>query len=440
MGSLRQLSSVKHRVRRAHPLRGSMRRSLAAMERACADELTRYQNRRLRMLVRLAERRSPFYRAWFRESGVDPSAIRTVDDLALLPLLERRHLVDFPRDFLVCPQRMAWAAHSSGTSGRPVTVYRTPGSSVYEFAALERQWSWFGLPRGARRVVMRGGDFAADRPGTVTMLVPGARQLFVSSYHLTAEHLPAIVAALREFQPHAVEGWPSSIALLAGLLHEAGQRLPVGAVITSSEVMSPAQLALMREVFAGPIVDHYGQTERVAMAGSCEAGGYHVFSDYGIVELLPVPGRENRWEIVGTPLHNWGFPLLRYRTGDEVGPAPEGPCPCGRAFPLLGTVDGRVEDTFTATDGRPIPLPSSIVDDLIGLREAQVVQSAPGHFTIRMVPGVGFDPARVEEQARRNVDRLVGPGQWVDFETMARIPRSASGKFKSAVKLGSLVG
>lgn len=440
MSSLGKLNNLKHRVRRVHPLKGSMRRSLDRMDRASAEELAAYQNRRLRMLVRLAAARSPFYRSWFRESGVDPRAVRTSADLPLLPLLGRRHLADHPRDFLVYPQRTTWAARSSGTSGRPVTVHRTPGSSVYELAALERQWSWFGLPRGARRAVLRGGDFVADRPGTISLEVPGANQLLVSSFHLTPDNLPSIILALREFRPHAIEGWPSSIALLAGLLREAGEEFPVSAVITSSEVMTTAQRALMRAAFTGPIVDHYGQTERVAMAGSCEAGGYHVFGDYGIVELLPVPGSENRWEIVGTPLHNWGFPLLRYRTGDEVGPAPEGPCPCGRLFPLLGRVDGRVEDTFTAADGRPIPLPSTIVDDLPALREAQVVQLAPGDFLLRMVPGVGFDRAQVEQHARRNVERLVGPGQQVRFEVLDRIPRSASGKLKSAAIATSLVG
>ena len=64
------------------------------------------------------------------------------------------------------------------------------------------------------------------------------------------------------FEPHAVEGWPSSIALLASLLRDCDMRMPVRAIITSSEVMSPGQQQLMRDVFGGPIVDHYGQTER----------------------------------------------------------------------------------------------------------------------------------------------------------------------------------
>ena len=207
------------------------------------------------------------------------------------------------------------------------------------------------------------------------------------------------------------------------------------AVITSSEVITAEQVRLMREVFGGPVVDHYGQTERVAMAGSCEAGGYHQFPDYGIIELLPVPGRSDSWEIVGTPLHNWGFPLLRYRTGDEVGPAPAGPCPCGRAFPLLGRIDGRVEDTFTAADGRPLPLPGTVVDDLEGLREVQVAQLAPGRFEFRLVPANGSDLTATEAQARQNVDKYFGPGQTVTFRVLDHIPREPSGKLKPTIRV-----
>ena len=429
--------NVQHLVRRAHPLRVVMGWTSARLELASAEELRRDQERRLRRLVRWAAVRSPFYRRWFAESGVDPRSIRSLSDLERLPLLQRRDLAERPEEFLAYPRRLVWAAHSSGTSATPVTVYRTLGSSVYELSVLERQWAWFSVRPGARRAVLRGSGFASDN-GDLTRKVPGNNQLLVSSFHLQATNLPAILADLRAFRPEVIEGWPSSIALLTSLMQEAGEQLPVTAVITSSEVMSGAKQASMREVFSGPVVDHYGQTERAAMAGSCEAGGYHVFPDYGIVELVPTGPQ--RWEIVGTPLHNWGFPLFRYRTGDEVGPAPEGPCPCGRAFPSLGSIDGRVEDAFTAADGRTIPLPSSVVDDLTGVREAQIVQHAPGKFEIRVVPGLGFDRTALEALARRNVARFIGPNQTVTFQVMDRLPRGSSGKLKPTLVVRDQAG
>ena len=246
-----------------------------------------------------------------------------------------------------------------------------------------------------------------------------------------------MLAQVRAFDPEVVEGWPSSITLLASLLRDRGDRLPVTAVITSSEVMTTEQRRLMTEVFQGPVVDHYGQTERVAMAGGCEAGGYHEFPDYGILERLPVEGRTDRWEIVGTPLHNWGFPLFRYRTGDEVGPGPTEPCPCGRAFRQLGQINGRVEDAFTAANGQVLPLPGIVLDDLVGFRELQIAQMAPGRFEIRMVPTVGSDIPAAQERARHNVDRYFGPGQVVTFRVMdrSRVGPAASSRRRSCCPL-----
>lgn len=423
---------LKHRIRRWHPLRPAMMRSLALMDHADEEAISRYQNRRLELLVRLAAARSPFYRAWFRDARLDPRSVRTVADLAQLPLLDRSHLVTGAEQLLVYPDRLLWQAHSSGTSGAPITCYRTPGSSVFELSVLERQWSWFGLSRSPRRVILRGA-LSSGQGGPPAKLLPGARQLLVWSFGLTPETLPAVVDAIRDFRPDAIEGWPSAITVLASLLRDQGLTLPVRAVITSSEVTTAAQADLMRTVFRGPIVDHYGQAERVAMAGSCEAGGYHVFPEYGIVELLPVPGIPDSWEIVGTALHNWGFPLFRYRTGDHVRSADPGPCRCGRAYPVLGHIDGRVSDCFTSAEGRPLPMPSIVTTDLINVREAQIAQRGPGRFEVRVVPIAGSDLQALTAQIRANVDHYFGPGQAVSVRVVDAIPRTAVGKVKNSV-------
>ena len=410
-----------------------MQRSLRRMESASAEEITRYQERRLRAMVKVAAARSPFYRDWFAGSGTDPASIRTLDDLTALPLLKRDDLVERPDRFRVYPRRLMWTAHSSGTSGSVVTVYRTPGSSVFELSALERQWGWFGLPPRPRRVTLRAAGPDPSQDGAVSRVIAGSQQMVVSSYTLGTTTLSRLVAEMREFEPQAIEGWPSSIALLASLLRDRGERLPVAGVITSSEVMTNQQITLMEEVFCAPVIDHYGQTELVTMAVHCQVGGYHLFPDYAITELLPVEGHPGRWEIVGTPLHNWGFPLFRYRTGDEVGQAPHNSCPCGRAFPLIGPIDGRVEDSFTSNTGRAFPMPSIVLDDLVGLREVQIAQLAPGHFEVRVVPTPTSDLHRLQAQVLRNVDRYFGTGQTVTFSVLERIPRSRSGKLKPSV-------
>ncbi|OLS97830.1 hypothetical protein BJF90_42080 [Pseudonocardia sp. CNS-004] len=82
-----------------------------------------------------------------------------------------------------------------------------------------------------------------------------------------------------------------------------------------------------------------------------------------------------------------------------------------------------------------IPLPSTVIDDLVGIDEAQIAQLAPGRFEVRVVPGRGFDADANRAHVLRNIERLVGPGQDVTIRLMDRIPRSAAGKLRTAVVL-----
>ena len=78
-------------------------------------------------------------------------------------------------------------------------------------------------------------------------------------------------------------------------------------------------------------------------------------------------------------------------------------------------------------------MPSIVLTDLVGLREVQIAQLAPGHFEVRMVPTPTSDLPRLQAQVLRNVDRYFGTGQTVTFSVLERIPRSRSGKLKTAV-------
>jgi phenylacetate-CoA ligase len=98
-------------------------------------------------------------------------------------------------------------------------------------------------------------------------------------------------------------------------------------------------------------------------------------------------------------------------------------------------VQGRSEDAVRAADGRLVPLPHRVLNDLLGVREAQLVQRRPGDFELRMVPGPGFDADELDRRARRNLERVVGPGQRLTTAVVERIPRQPSGKLRPVLVL-----
>src|SRR6185437_7676900 len=120
------------------------------------------------------------------------------------------------------------------------------------------------------------------------------------------------------------------------------------AVITSSETLSADVRRTIEDAFACPVFDHYGAAEMAAFITQCAAGAYHCNSDYGVVELLRdghavAPGEMG--EIVATGFINPVMPFIRYATGD-LAVRGAARCPCGRGFPILRRILGRMDDVL----------------------------------------------------------------------------------------------
>ena len=111
--------------------------------------------------------------------------------------------------------------------------------------------------------------------------------------------------ALEEYDPVALQTYPSAVLFLAGMLDSQGRRYgsasssprKLRAIVTSSETLLPEQRKLIERVFGCRVFDWYGSFERVAAIGTCEHGNYHLLSDYGHAEILD---SEQGGEVIGT--------------------------------------------------------------------------------------------------------------------------------------------
>ncbi len=401
------------------------------------ERLRELQEEALRSLVAYCYERVPYYGELFRSIGLHPGDIRTVEDLSKLPLLEKDMLRG--REELFTPRgRPRWLlrkAHTSGTTGKPLTVYRDLDNVVYEYATLQRQWLWGGLRSNERLATLKGEKrVPADRnKPPFWRYSPSERKLVMSSYHLSRRNAEAYVEALRKFRPAGLEGYPSSVYALARFMAEQGISLPLRAVFTTSETLEPRQRRLIEEVFACKVFDYYGQAERVVAIHTCEQGRYHVLPEYGIAEFLPVKAAEegNVYELVGTGLHNRAMPLLRYRLGDTVQLSEE-KCPCGRAYPTVKAIIGRRDNYLVTPSGALIGRLDHVFKGARHIVEAQLVQEVVDRVEVRIVPDRDF--AREDaEYVRKKLQERVGSRMQVAIKIVDRIPRSKAGKFRAVV-------
>lgn len=259
--------------------------------------------------------------------------------------------------------------------------------------------------------------------------------LFFSSFHMSPKNLDTYLKELHQFKPVAVEGYPSTMYIIASYLLSTNQTFPVKAAFTSSETLFPHQREAIEKAFDCRLFDFYGLAERVMFATECEAHqGRHINDDFGITEIITADGRPAKpgemGRIVATGLHNAAMPLIRYVTSDVTVLKQEA-CSCGRAFPLMEDITTKDEDIITTLDGRYIS--SSILTHpfkpMHSVEESQIIQEDREHIRIKIVKRPSYED-KDSQYLLEEFRKRVGDGMQVEIEFVEAIERTKAGKFR----------
>lgn len=176
------------------------------------------------------------------------------------------------------------------------------------------------------------------------------------------------------------------------------------------------------------------------MAISCpESDFLHVLPQVGFLELLDSDGSPaacdaGAGEIIATGFNNHVFPLIRYRTFD-YGISALGPCPCGREYPLLREVKGRLQDFVINREGQLVPIAPALFDyqfDWSNVDRFQVYQETPGQLVFRVVRSGCATEHSKELRARivREFQRILHHAFNVEVEFVDSISHTARGKYR----------
>lgn len=388
-------------------------------------------------VVQHAKLTVPFYRD--RLGGV--SELKGLDELAGLPLTTKSDIRAAGR--AVVSHRFAGRSleevHTGGTTGTPLTVYCDRQTLQRNFAFFARFKTWMGVT-GSQRVAVFAGRPIVPPDQTAPPFWREnlfARSRLFSSYHIGKNSVGAYADALTAFKPVLIDSYPSSIEPIARWLLDQGvTTIRPRAVITSSETLHAPARELMERAFGCKVFDHYGAAEMAAFISQCEQGTYHVNPEFGIAEVITndrpaAPGETG--ELVVTGFINPVMPLIRYTTGDLAVQGADG-CRCGRAFPTVAAIIGRLDDVITTPDGRRVGRLDPIFKAVASLVECRIVQDAIDHVRVEMVVKGEF-PEQERQRLRGELALRLGPTMRVSFAEVAQIPRSGSGKLRTVVNL-----
>ncbi len=406
--------------------------------------LEQLQREKLRRLLRYAYRYVPYYRRTFDELGVQPDALAdSPAEFRKLTILTKNYVRAHRADFVTTEPRTRRTLHehvTSGSTGEPFAFLEDYNYRDYVTAGIWRHLTWSGWQLGDPQGFLWGepeGEPFFHRMRAVAMDWM-LNRFRVDAYDLSAQNLARLVRRVRRFRPRLLFGYTTALTTFARyVLRNDLTDIRFAAVYTTGETLYPPQRALLERVFHCEVFNRYATVEVGGIACECsEHNGLHVNVESCYTELLkdghPVPeGGEG--ELVVTNLDNYGFPLIRYRLADVVRMKPAAHrCSCGRAGPMLASVEGRVVDLFPTVTGGLVwgDLEGSLLG-YRGIEQSQVVQKSLDLVIVRLVRGPDFDP-QLLNQIEGRIKRMMGAATEVRFEFPDALPMLPSGKFRYA--------
>lgn len=331
------------------------------------------------------------------------------------------------------PRPWTVVGETGGTTGTPLQLFRSLPSILWQNAYLKRQWTWAGFRDGMPRAVLRGDAVIPAEQTRPPFWIWNRymNQLFLSLVHLRAETVNDFIEKVQQFGPYMMETYPSAAYELAKYLEKRNLCLEIPYIFTGSEPLFDYQRQIIEERFRTRVLDHYGMGERVTFATECEHGNLHVNSDHSYTEIVDEHGNatDDYGYVVGTTFHNLVMPLVRYKLSDQT-KWKRGECSCGRRYPMIERVTGRVEEIIVGSRGNDIgPLLFRILHGVDCIDRVQIAQVERYRLEIRIVPDSKFSN-RDREKIVNNLHRYVDANLKADVVLVNEISRTRRGKYR----------
>jgi phenylacetate-CoA ligase len=386
------------------------------------DGLRRLQESSLRRLVDHAVSTVPYYRQLFKQAGLEPEDVRTLDDLQHIPLTKKSTLQSLDLKEMTsssyAPDQLV-SERTSGSSGRPFELHFDREFGAFRNALFMRALSVAGYRCGRPALILAAGSRSSRR----------LLRWRYAPVDAPPEHL---VDALNAHRPWLLYGPVTPLRQMALHIQDTSTRVhtPV-AVAATAEALDGASRRLFTEVFGAQVFDLYGLTETGMLAWECpQHDGLHLSEDAMIVEMKPDEHSQDA-RLVVTNLLLRGMPLIRYDTGDLARPKVSGPCPCGRHLQRVEAVSGRALDCMRLKSGQRLsPYQITLaLESICGLRRYQVVQIGIGRFTIRY-ESADTVAAEVAETAKTALHGVLGHEALIDVRRERCLEPAPGRKFK----------
>ncbi|HEX6790421.1 MAG TPA: AMP-binding protein [Candidatus Krumholzibacteria bacterium] len=439
MHPLTLISALYGQARGYHRL--DIWRRVAANERLSREKLAHLADQGIQHHIHRSIARFPFYAERVKaHRGSLPKPGERVE-LASLPVWTR----DDQRAFFAQqtrPDDSEYVRQTSGSTGHPIHFHVTRESYEWRSAVTDRAYSWARAEEGVRSVHVWAADHTAvSRKQGIKRGVHLAlqRRVYFDAFQSFSDaERAACCELINREKPDAIVGYAGMLVDLARYARDHhALTWKARTMVNAAEGLQAGQRELLEKYLVREVYLSYGSREFMSIGMECEKhDGYHLHTDNLAVEVvddagraLP-PGGEGR--IVITDYHNAATPFIRYEIGDVGVMAPDEPCACGRPFPRLARVDGRMQDMVYTPRG---PLTGLYITYTMRQFEwidgYQVVQDSRSKILIRLLTKESLTAERLAPVTAMLREKL--GDMTIDYERVDALSRRASGKVELVI-------
>ncbi|MCJ7686620.1 MAG: phenylacetate--CoA ligase family protein, partial [Desulfobacteraceae bacterium] len=306
---------------------------------------------------------SKFHGQLYRDAGLEPGDIKTMEDIARVPKVEKSMMRGIQKkepypygDMLCVPlEDVTEFRQTSGTTGQP--VYQPDTWEDWEWWA--ESWAYILYSQGYRK---------SDR-----VFIPFGYNVFVAFWagHYGAEKLGCEVvpggvlnteARLLKMQELKVTATMATPTYILGMADTARKKLgldpakdlDIQKITCAGEpgASIPTTKKRMEDAWGAKVYDHIGATEIGAWSYECmeQPGGLHVNEGLFLVQIEDIESGEiieepnKQGKMVVTAFDRLAQPCIRFDSKDII-MWHELQCPCGRTFRMIkGGIVGRADD------------------------------------------------------------------------------------------------
>lgn len=332
---------------------------IETMNRGDLDDLI---EERIQYTIRYANEHSPFYNKWFKDNGIDPTSIRTHEDLRELPIISSKTIrenqppVTEDFNFRSVDWTDVYTLHeTTGTSGTPKTFFLTWEDweryaekyarifTSQDFGAIDRViiCASYGMNVGANTMTLAAREIGMT-------IIPEGKCTFP-------------LRVIKNYKPTSIVGSVFKLLALARKMKDENippQESGILRLVAGGESFAEEAREYLSEIWGCKVYNTYGSTEGT-MCGECmDLSGLHVPEDVVHLDIYDpdlkdfMPDGECGRIVLTTLLPvggKCGSLLLNYDTEDTTVVVSREECTCGRTHMKILNPQ-RESETFWAAE------------------------------------------------------------------------------------------